>query len=301
MNRYLKGSLFIIISALIYGSMPIIAKIIYRHGVNSVSLVFYRNFFAILPLFIWVRRRGERVRLYREEIFPVACLTLFGGAFTPALLFASYKFIPSGMATTIHFIYPVFVLLGCTLFFKEPLSLIKSLCVGLCTAGILCFYTPGGNTSFLGLALSFASGITFAIYVVGLNKSAALKVISAVQLCFYMTVICSSMLLVALLGTKTLTLPSTAKVWLLCVAFALTVSLGATVCFQAGAFIVGSQRAAIFSTFEPIASIVIGVVALREPFNRSSMVGTALILTAVLLLTLLDRPPVEAIDYSPRD
>lgn len=294
MNRYLKGSLLVIISALIYGSMPIVAKAIYQHGVNAVSLVFYRNFFAILPLLFWVRRRGEGVRFDRKRILPIAFLTLFGGAFTPMLLFASYPYISSGVATTVHFIYPVFVLLGCTLFFKEPLSLTKSACVGLCSAGILCFYTPGGQTSPLGLALSFASGITFAVYVIGLNKSAALKGMSAVQLSCYMAIICSAVLLVGLLTTKTLTFPDSAKIWLLCAAFALTVTLGATVCFQTGAFIVGSQRAAILSTFEPIASIVLGIVALREPFGILTAIGSAMILAAVLLLTVWDRKAVEA-------
>lgn len=293
MNRYLKGSLLVIISALIYGSMPIVAKMIYRHGVNTVSLVFYRNFFAILPLFFWVKRRGEDIRFDRNSILPIAFLTLFGGAFTPMLLFASYQYISSGVATTVHFIYPVFVLLGCTLFFKEPLSLTKSICVGLCTAGILCFYTPGGQTSLLGLALSFSSGITFAVYVIGLNKLTTLKGMSAVQLSFYMSIICSAVLLVALLATKTLTFPDSAQVWLLCAIFALTVTLGATVCFQTGAFIVGSQRAAILSTFEPIASIVLGIVALQEPFGIFTAIGSALILAAVLLLTIWDRKAIE--------
>lgn len=288
MNRYLKGTLLIIISALIYGSMPIVAKTIYRHGVNSITLVFLRNSFCIIPLYLWVKRRGESVTLKREQIIPISFISIFGGILTPSLLFASYPYVASGTATTVHFIYPVFVLLGCTLFFKEPLDWVKGVCVILCTAGVFCFYTPGAEAEFLGLAFAFTSGITFAVYVVSLNHSVALKGISAIQLCLYMSSICASVMLVYLLATNGLALPNSLEGWLLCILFAFSVTLVATVCFQEGAFSVGSQRAAIFSTFEPIASIIIGIAVLRESFGWMTALGSALILGAVLLLTVWD-------------
>lgn len=287
-RRYLKGTLLVIISALIYGSMPIIAKMIYRHGVNAITLVFFRNIFGIIPLYLWMKKRGEGIALTRAQIFPILLISLFGGILTPSLLFASYPYVASGTATTVHFIYPVFVLLGCTLFFKEPLDWVKGVCVLLCTAGVFCFYTPGAQAEFLGLAFAFTSGVTFAVYVVGLSYSVQLKGISAIQLCFYMSSVCAFVTLIYMLATNSLTPPDSLEGWLLCLLFSFSVTLVATVCFQAGTFIVGSQRAAILSTFEPIASIVIGVAVLCEPFGWMTALGSALILGAVLLLTVWD-------------
>lgn len=288
MNRYLKGCLLVIASAVIYGSMPLVAKTIYRHGVNAASLVLFRNLFAAVPLFFWARRRREPLRLSRDQLPAVTAICFLGGAATPLLLFSSYHTISSGTATTIHFIYPVFVLLGCTLFFGEPLSPVKALCVMLSTAGILLFYTPGEQSRLIGLGLAFASGITFAAYVVSLNKCGRIKGIGAVRLSLYMAVVCTVAMLIYTLATGSLTFPDSAGTWALCAVFAVAVSLGATVCFQAGAFIVGSQRAAIFSTFEPITSIVIGVLVLHEPFTWKTALGSVMILSAVVLLTVWD-------------
>ena len=45
----LKGCAFAIISAVIYGSMPLMAKYIYADGVTPFTLVFLRNMFSLLP------------------------------------------------------------------------------------------------------------------------------------------------------------------------------------------------------------------------------------------------------------
>lgn len=75
------------------------------------------------------------------------------------------------MATTIHFVYPVFTLLGCVLFCHAPLSGVKVLCVALCSAGILMFYTPGQSGNAAGVLLAFLSGITYSFYIIYLDQS----------------------------------------------------------------------------------------------------------------------------------
>ena len=75
---------------------------------------------------------------------------------TPLLLFQSYRYIPSGMATTIHFVYPILVLLGCVVFYRERLTVKKSVCAALCLLGILFFYTPGESGSPAGVALALS-------------------------------------------------------------------------------------------------------------------------------------------------
>ena len=82
-------------------------------------------------------------RIFRDLIILSTCNVLMLLA-----LFRSYHTISAGMATTLHFVYPVFVLVGAALFCGERITPLKLLCLGLCMAGILCFYTPGQNTPF---------------------------------------------------------------------------------------------------------------------------------------------------------
>ena len=53
------GYIFVVLSSVIYGSMPLLAKLIYADGVNSFTLVFLRNFLALpsLALFAFLKKK----------------------------------------------------------------------------------------------------------------------------------------------------------------------------------------------------------------------------------------------------
>ncbi len=46
-----KGLIFAILAAFIYGFTPVLGKLTYLEGSNSMSLTFYRNFLSIPLLF----------------------------------------------------------------------------------------------------------------------------------------------------------------------------------------------------------------------------------------------------------
>ena len=286
MKASTKGALYVILSAVIFGCMPLMSKFIYQGGVNAITLVLLRNALALPALAVILAIKKEPMAVTWVQAKKLTLLSLVGIMLTPVLLFSSYNFIPSGMATTVHFVYPVFVLVLCVVFWKEKLSIGKLMCVLLCTAGILAFYEPGQQSNIGGILIAFASGVTFAIYLVYLEKCRLGKM-HPYKSMFYMASICSVGLLVGLLATGNLALPQDGKTWLLCVVFSLSLTLGATVLLQVGVQMIGSQKAAILSTFEPITSVVVGVAVFREQLTARNVIGVALILAAVILLTKL--------------
>ena len=60
-----KGYLFAVLSAVIYGSMPLMAKYIYADGVTPMTLVFLRNLFAIVPLALLAYRPKKTLKVFR--------------------------------------------------------------------------------------------------------------------------------------------------------------------------------------------------------------------------------------------
>jgi hypothetical protein len=70
--------------------------------------------------------------------------------------------------------------------------------------------------------------------------------------------------------------------------FALVINIGAVMLFQSGAFIIGSQRAAILSTFEPITSLIVGYFAFSEAVTPLSILGSVLVLAASVVTALGD-------------
>lgn len=283
MNTRTKGLLATMISAVFFGFIPLFVKTICAGGGNSVSAAFYRFFLSIPILYIYLKAQGISMRVTRTEFAKIALITIFGYGGTAVLLFSSYNFIPSGMSTTIHFMYPVFTILGCMIFFKEKVSPLKLLCVALCFGGILLFYNGESGGSVLGMALSFLSGVTYAFYTIYLEKS-GLQKMENLKLIFYMNTVAASMILVMALLTAQFTLRLTPLAWGTAVFFATATSLIGVLGYQIGVKCIGPQNAAILSTFEPITSVIVGVLVYREAFSARTLLGCLCVLSAVVIV-----------------
>ena len=283
MNTRTKGLLATMISAVFFGFIPLFVKTICAGGGNSVSAAFYRFFLSVPILYIYLKAQGISMRVTRTEFAKIALITIFGYGGTAVLLFSSYNFIPSGMSTTIHFMYPVFTILGCMIFFKEKVSPLKLLCVALCFGGILLFYNGESGGSVLGMALSFLSGVTYAFYTIYLEKS-GLQKMENLKLIFYMNTVAASMILVMALLTAQFTLRLTPLAWGTAVFFATATSLIGVLGYQIGVKCIGPQNAAILSTFEPITSVIVGVLVYREAFSARTLLGCLCVLSAVVIV-----------------
>lgn len=289
MSNRTRGFVAVIISAVIFGCMPLMAKYTYSQGSNPLSTTFYRFFLPLPALFLLVKsNKNVSVSISFDELKKVAIAAIFGFGATALLLFMSYNYIPSGMATTIHFIYPVFVIVGCILFFKEKPSIVKIISAALCVVGIVMFYDKEGQINIVGMALAFASGITFSFYTVYLDKS-GLKEMNNFKLTFYLCSVSSVMLLIFSVVSGSFTYAVTLSGWAMLLGLALLVSLGAVCLFQLGVKVIGPQNTAILSTFEPITSIVIGVFIFRESFGLRTFLGVVMILSAITLVSVLDK------------
>lgn len=283
MNTRTKGLLATMISAVFFGFIPLFVKTICAGGGNSVSAAFYRFFLSVPVLYIYLKAQGISMRITRTEFAKIALITIFGYGGTAVLLFSSYNFIPSGMSTTIHFMYPVFTILGCMIFLKEKVSPLKLLCVALCFGGILLFYNGESGGSVLGMALSFLSGVTYAFYTIYLEKS-GLQKMENLKLIFYMNTVAAAMILVMALLTAQFTLRLTPLAWGTAVFFATATSLIGVLGYQIGVKCIGPQNAAILSTFEPITSVIVGVLVYREAFSARTLLGCLCVLSAVVIV-----------------
>ena len=79
----------------------------------------------------------------------------------------------AGIASTILFVYPVIVTVIMAIFFKEKTSLITVSSILLAIGGIGLLY-KGNNSSVLnatGVSLVMLSSLSYALYIVAVNKS----------------------------------------------------------------------------------------------------------------------------------
>ena len=275
-----KYPALVIASAVIYGVCPTLIKLTYAFGGNGLLCTFYICLFALPFLYGWMRRAGVGLKVDRRTLGSLGLLALSSSA-TSLLLNSSYAFIPVGMATTLHFIYPVAVAAYLFCFFRQRMGALRMAALALSAAGVL-FQSAGSLTggNLTGIALAAGSGLTWAFYMVYMEKS-GLKDLHASVLNFYMALgnaICAG---VASGVTNRFAVFGDASIWLLLLFVGFAQRVAANAMFQVGLRGTGSFRAGIFSTFELTTSVIVGVIALREHFTQPQLIGMALILSGI--------------------
>ncbi len=282
---FVKGVIYTIISAVVYGFTPILAKLTYVAGNNAITLTFFRVVFAVPFLYFGVSKSKSNLKITRKEFFDLLVISFLGVGITTTTLYASYNYISVGMATTIHFIYPSIVYLVSILFFKEKINFktLTALIFSMVGISILSNEIIGGNL--YGVFLSALSGITYGLFLVYLDKS-GLKNMNPFKTTMYISLINIVGLFAFGQFTGELIFSHTPMVWVLIILISLLTSIFGVAFLQLGVKYCGATTASILSTFEPITSVVFGLIFLNEDITIFKMIGSVFIITAVLLLTV---------------
>ncbi len=287
MKRKTIGLLMVLVSGVVFGLMPILKKGCVSGGANGALLLMSRFFFLSLVMLPLALRDGNLMRALRENLKTLLLLVITEGP-TPLLLYIAYDHLATGLVTTIHYLYPMIVVVWCALVYKEKISRSKALCLALCLVGVfLTIDLSSDGISLFGVALSLLSALTFAAYIVWLEKKET-RNITSTQLAFFLGVGCFliSLVYALLSGTPDILPQVTAQGWLSLVGAGLLIGIGGTFLFMLGARRVDAQTAAISSTLEPLTSIIVGVCFMAEPMNLRIGIGCLLILSAVVLMPI---------------
>jgi len=168
-----KGFLYGLIASATFGLIPLFSIPALENGVGLDSLLFYRFSLAsvLVAVLMWVKKIPFDIQ---KSEFGIAFIlgTLY--AITALWLTEAYLYIPSGVATTIHFLYPVVVSLIMFVFYKDKLTMPILLAMAMAVSGVYMLSggnTPGGSINIKGLMLVLATVIAYAAYIVGMNRS----------------------------------------------------------------------------------------------------------------------------------
>ena len=285
MNSKVKGIGATLLSAIYFGFVPLLMKTVYAGGGNSFTAAFLRFAFSIPVLFVVLKIKGVDLRITREELKHFFIITAFGYAGTTLLVFTAYNYIPTGMTTTIHFLYPTFTVAGLMLFYREKIKASKIFCVILCLIGIIMFYNGGeGHASLIGILLALCSSMTYAFYTIFLGKSEALRDIEPMKRLFYMHIIGAMIMLAIGLISGNLNFHMTPLSWgVMALTANLTAFVGALL-YQIGVKYIGAESTAMLSTFEPITSVIVGILVYGEPMTVRIFIGCAAIIASTLII-----------------
>lgn len=278
-----KGKICLIFSAFIYGIAPLMAKIAYQGGVNEMTLTFLRTFLALPLLFVLMFVRKQSFKLSLKELINIVILGFVGGTLAITFLYSSYNYITTGLATTLHFIYPLIIVIVSAVIYKEKITHAKLTAVMLVTVGIFLFVDITSMADKIGVALAVLSGIFYSFYVIYIDHS-GLKEMDYVKLTFYLMIIMSVGTLVFGAVTGDIVFSGIDDMgWIFAAVISLLISLGAIPLFQAGVRYEGASTAGIISALEPVTTIILGVAILGEPMGITQYIGGGLIITGIVL------------------
>lgn len=280
-----KGILYTMLSALMFGVAPILAKGTYSGGSNGINTAFLRGLLSLPILYIILRKNGVNIMLTKNELKQILLVAVFGTAATTNLLYMAYGYISVGMATTIHFIYPIAVILINTLFFKEKISKTKIIALILASFGVLTFLDFNSKNGIIGIAMAVLSGLTYAYYIIFIEKT-ELKNMYFFKLSFYLCIVMviESGIVGGILGNITFDL--SLKAWIYSFLVSICTSVGAVTLLNLGIKYSGASTAAILCTLEPITSVILGILILGESISLSKIIGIVFILGSVMLINI---------------
>ena len=287
MKRKTIGLLMVLVSGVVFGLMPILKKGCVSGGANGALLLMSRFFFLSLVMLPLALRDGNLLRAFRENWKTILLLVISEGP-TPLLLYVAYDHLATGLVMTIHYLYPMVVVMWCALVYREKISRNKAICLTLSLVGVfLTVDLSSDGISLFGVTLALLSAVTYAAYIVWLEKKETTSLTSA-QLAFFLGVGCFLIALVyaLVIGTPANLPQVTAQGWLSLVGAGLLIGIGGSFLFMVGARRVDAQTAAISSTLEPLTSIIVGVCFMAEPMNLRIAIGCILILSAVTLMPI---------------
>lgn len=287
MSLQTKGVILAIISAICYGMNPLGALFLYEEGLNVNSVIFYRFIFASILLAIFMLIKKDSFYLKFKEIILLALLGLLFGI-SAISLFNSFLYMDAGLASTVLFIYPIFVAIIMALFFKEKNSIITILSIVFAFIGVVLLYeSDGANVSNFGIFLVIVSSLCYAIYIVIINQY--LK-ISALKVTFYSMLFCTITILIHSFFDSSLNIMPLVNfnMWFYTIFLALVPTIISLLFLIKAIQLIGSTSASILGALEPLTAVMIGVYVFNEKITFWLVIGIVFILFGVILIVLKD-------------
>lgn len=282
----MKGFAYGIATSATFGLIPLFTLPIMARGMQFDSILFYRFLFASLVLTALMIYKKEPFRVDRRDI-PV--LVLLGIFYTVSamFLFWGYSFMSAGIATTLHFTYPVFVTLLMILVFREKTSWITMLAIIMAICGVARLSINEGEMkiSLLGVIIVLLSAVGYALYITTVNKSRVHAMVGR-KLTFYVFIV--STLLFAIKASTNEGIQPIPDAFSLMnlVLLAIVPTVISNITLIQAVHNIGGTLTAVLGATEPVTAVCVGVLIFDEPFTSNLAFGILLIIIAVTMIIL---------------
>lgn len=282
--KKLNGIIYAILSAIGFGIMPIFAKVAYQNGSNTTTVLVCRFLISAIILLGYFLITKKNFRISKKQLIILSLIGAVGYTLTCINLFSSYNYISVGLATTLHFVYPAAVVVISYFIYREKVGLKKGIALGVSMIGVYLLVSGDiGNISYKGAFLAIFSGIIYSGCLVGMNNEEVRKLDNTVS-AFYFSFSSGIIFLIMGLIKGDLMIKFSGKVIFSMLGISVISTIIAMILLIKAIEIIGASTASILGTFEPIVSMILGIVIFRETLTLMGIIGSILILGSVLII-----------------
>lgn len=286
-----RGMALIILSAVSFGGVAVLTKLVLASGLGVLALSFWRwgiAFAAVAPVVMLARG----LRMTWRAAAAAFGLGVVGQVATSGLYTWSLAFVPAALGSFLLYLNPVFVAALSASLLREALTRRGLLALGLAMLGLaLLAFAPDVRLVPLGVALALASALAYACTIVAARRLVAGE--DPLRVAVLLMAGATAGFAAGALLTGQWALPPTRAAWL----HLLLLGVGSTglsiATFYLALPLLGAPRAALVSTLEPVSTVLVAYVVLGELFTAVQAAGAVLILAAVALLARADARPAR--------
>ncbi len=283
----IKGYALAAISAISYGMIPYFVIPVKREGLSLNMTLFYR--FAIaalcLALILLIKKISFKVSFRDFVVFIILGLFYGGGA---DLLFLGYDHLTPGIASTLFFVYPVFVVLVMRIFFNEKIKNLTIVALAVILAGVYALSAGDSEVTFkfLGLLIALCSALFYSLYIITINKAGLNG--SGWWVTFYVLLTTSLYYVIKMIITQDEIFIPALSGWINLTAFSLITTVISVTALTYAIKLIGSTPTSIFGALEPVVAVAISVVLFGENLTSRLILGVLLIIAGVVINVLAD-------------
>lgn len=289
-RQKVKGHLQGILSAITFGLIPLFSVPLLLSGMAPVSVLVCRFGIAAAAMVLLMLVQGVSFRIHPRLIAWYLALGILY-FISAMLLLVGYRYMATGVATVLHFSYPIFVALIMALAFGERLSPAAIVAIVMALSGVVLLsgvLSARQNLPLDGMVIVLTSGLAYALYIIVVNRSPT-RGEHPFRLSFY--VLSTAALLCYLYGIthEGIVAPADLAGWLNACGLAIIATVVSNVMLIGAIAHIGSTPTAVMGALEPMTAMVVGTVVFGEILTFQGIVGVVLVLSAVVILIFRKR------------
>ena len=277
-----KGYAFIAAAAILWGMIGPFSRLAFQEGIAPMEVAFWRALLA------WILFGGHamirrEVRLYSKDIPYILVFGICGVSLFYFFYQMAVKQGGAALAAVLLYTAPAWVIVLSRIFLKESITPTKISAMVLTLIGISAISMGrdaghgGSPISVSAIVFGLSSGFCYSLYYIfGKHFSGRY---SSYNLFLYV-------LPVGALGLLPWVdfAPKTPTAWLALISLVIICTYGANSCYYLGLKYLDAGRASITATLEPVVAAAVAYFWWNEVFTLQSYLGSAVILSGVVLM-----------------